>query len=123
MTAVRRKLIDYFESHCDRQLTIDDMMRDLAPEGVSRSAIYRNIDRMVSDGVLRRVQDSSRRSAYQYTASKHCCDHIHIQCTKCGRISHIEDDGERALKAALMNSEFKIDEQKTVLYGVCRKCC
>lgn len=124
MTAQRRQLIEYFERHCDQQLTIEDMTRDLAASGISRSAVYRNVDRMVGDGLLRRTQDSSRRSAYQYVGDTRCCDHIHIQCTKCGRISHIDDDNaERALKSALMSSNFKIDEQKTVLYGVCRKCC
>lgn len=121
-TAVRRQLLEYFESRCDRQLTVEDMLSDLAESGVSRSALYRNIDRMVSDGLLRRTQTAARRSAYQYIGSKRCSEHIHIQCTKCGRISHIEHSGEEALKAALKNSEFEIDEQKTVLYGVCREC-
>ncbi len=123
LTAVRRSLLDYFEHHCDEQLTIEDMLHDLADSGISRSALYRNVDRMVRDGLLRRSTDGSRRSAYQYVGGEHCCDHIHIQCTRCGRISHIEDDGERALKAALANSDFHIDEQRTVLYGICRKCC
>ncbi len=122
MTAVRRTLLDYFEHNCDRRLTIDDMQRELAASGISRSAIYRNVDRMVADGLLRRTAEG-RRSAYQYIASEHCCDHIHIQCTRCGVISHIEANEERALRAAFADSSFKLDEHKTVLYGVCRKCC
>ncbi len=122
MTAVRRTLLEYFESHCHEQLTIEDMQRDLSASGISRSALYRNIDRMVTDGLLRRTQDSARRSSYQYIAAERCSDRIHIQCTRCGRISHIEASGERALRAALKSSDFRIDEQKTVLYGVCRNC-
>ncbi len=121
MTACRKTLLEYLESHCDEQLAIEDMQRELAASGISRSALYRNVDRLVSEGVLRRVSNGSRRTAYQYIG-EHCCEHIHVQCTVCGRISHIEEAKERALKAALAGADFKIDEQKTVLYGVCREC-
>ena len=123
ITEQRRQLLNYFENHCDEQLTINDMTRDLRECGISRSAVYRNVDRMVNEGILRRASEDGRRSAYQYVGTKRCCNHIHIQCTKCGRISHIEDErAERALKLALQRSKFKIDEQKTVLYGICSKC-
>lgn len=125
MTAQRKMLIDFFEHHCDQQFTIDGIA-ELLKDGcsISKSAIYRNVDRMTEDGLLRRSSsDDGRCNTYQYVGAGHCCGHIHLQCTKCGRISHIEDENaENALKKALGQSNFKIDEQKTVLYGVCSKC-
>ena len=123
MTAQRRLLVEYFEQHCDRQLTAEQIAADMQSGEISRSAVYRNIDRMVKEGQLRRFATEDGRFTYQYVASAHCCEHIHMQCTRCGKIFHMEDhSAETALNAALAESDFKIDRQRTVLYGVCGGC-
>ncbi len=123
-TAQRRLLTEYFERHCDQQLTAERIAADMMQSGdISRSAVYRNIDRMVKEGQLRRFATEDGRLTYQYLASAHCCEHIHMQCTRCGRIFHMEDhSAETALKKALASTHFQIDQQRTVLYGVCGGC-
>lgn len=123
-TSKRKMLTDYFEAHRDLHLTAEQIVADLQDIGdISKSAVYRNLDRMVQDGRLIRSADEGGRLTYQYVAAKACCDHIHMQCTKCGKIFHMQNESaEGALKAALQSSNFEIDSRRTVLYGRCGGC-
>ena len=52
-TAQRGALLAFFQANRSRRFTIDDLMRELTGEAViSRSAIYRNLDKMTQDGLL-----------------------------------------------------------------------
>jgi len=124
ITAKRKLLTEYFEAHRDVHLTAERICADLQKTGeISKSAIYRNLDRMVQEGKLLRTADKEGRLTYQYVAAADCCDHIHMQCTKCGKIFHMQNESaEGALKAALQSSDFEIDSRRTVLYGRCGGC-
>ena len=46
-----------------------------------------------------------------------------MKCVKCSKILHMDDEAtSEMLVAALKKSNFKIDERKTMLYGVCDSC-
>ncbi len=124
MTAKRKMLVEYFEAHRDCHLTAEQIASDVQDLGeISKSAVYRNLERMVQEGKLIRSAGKDGRLTYQYVDAADCCDHIHMQCTRCGKIFHMENpSAEGALKAALKSSDFEIDSRRTVLYGRCGGC-
>ena len=53
----------------------------------------------------------------------HCEQHLHLQCTKCGRIFHLECDfmGEIAMHIQREHG-FYIECKKSIIYGICKDC-
>ena len=125
LTEQRRCLLDFFASHGGEAFSVDGILAAL-PEAaqVSRSAVYRNIDRMVRDGQLRKTLSADgHRTLYQYVDCGERCERIHLQCEKCGRVFHMEDaEEETRLREALDRSGFKLDEHASLLSGTCRDC-
>lgn len=123
-TKQRMELLRYFETNCDRELSISDILKHFQKDRkVSRSAIYRNIEKMTRDGLIRKsARQGGIGSLYQFIG-RNCSGHLHLQCKLCGKIFHLEDtSAQQKMEEALVKSGFRLDSQKTVLYGTCRDC-
>ena len=124
MTQQRKALLEYLSLHADEKLTARQIAADVSAEGISTSAVYRNLSELESEGKVRRVnQSGSREVFYQYTDGEHCKDCLHLSCEKCGKTYHMNMQGAQMLVQNLAQSdEFTIDKANTVLYGVCKEC-
>ncbi len=124
MTKQRKALLEYLSLHADEKLTARQIAADVSAEGISTSAVYRNLSELESEGKVRRVnQSGSREVFYQYTDGEHCKDCLHLSCEKCGKTYHMNMQGAQMLVQNLAQSdEFTIDKANTVLYGVCKEC-
>ncbi len=121
-TEQRKYLLDFFEKNRDRQFSIDVIQNEVT--AVSRSAIYRNINQMVDDGFIRRFQkEGCRKFYYQYVGNSECRAHLHLKCSACGTIFHMDLDTSNKLLEFLEHKiEFSLDINKTMLLGCCRAC-
>ncbi len=125
-TGQRKLLLDFFSAHGGEAFSVDGILAALPAEAqVSRSAVYRNVDRMVREGLLRKTLSADGNKAL-YQAAADCgthCERIHLQCEKCGRVFHMEDaEAEARLRDALGRSGFRLDEHASLLSGTCRDC-
>lgn len=123
-TKQRQKMLAYLSRHADELLTAKDLLAAPECDGVSLSAIYRNLAALESAGKVRRVSKSgSREVFYRYTAAEECREHLHLSCTKCGKTFHMgAEDTEALINAVARQRGFEIDREDTVLYGVCGDC-
>ena len=125
ITGQRKVLLDFLCSHCDRQFTIEEITKALCGDNtISKSAIYRNIDKLVREGsVQKSAAEGSRKFCYRYVEDTGCSDHLHMKCVICGRLYHLDSEATQTiLKLAQMNGSFRVNEKKTVLYGMCGNC-
>ncbi|MCR5690979.1 MAG: hypothetical protein K6G62_02060, partial [Eubacterium sp.] len=65
-----------------------------------------------------------KASCYQYSEQHESChQHMHAQCSRCGKIFHLENkifrSAEKKLKA---DYGIQIDYGKTVIMGTCKDC-
>ena len=124
-TDQRRILLTFFSENSGESFSVDQILSILSADAqISRSAIYRNVDKMVQEGLLRKMLSSDGRKAlYQYSACETHCDRIHLQCGKCGKVFHMENaSDEERLKSVLGQSGFRLDERAAVLPGTCKNC-
>lgn len=121
-TKQREQLSLFFEKHFDRQFTISQLAGII--DGISLSSLYRNINQMVSEGLVRRFQpEKSRKFLYQYIGHSDCADHFHLKCNKCGCIKHMDhNSADLFVKAVKAGSSFDLDPHKTILIGSCLSC-
>lgn len=124
MTRQRKALLDYLSAHADEALSAQEIAVALEREGVSLSAVYRNLGGLEAEGKLRRASKGSAREVYyQYTDADACKGSLHLQCKKCGRTFHMDSSGAEQLLGVVEKAEgFAVDKADTVLYGVCEIC-
>jgi len=121
-TEQRDSLLAFFAKYPDDLFTIDELKESVG--GISRSALYRNITPMAEQGLIRRVQkEGGRKFYYQYIGSRDCAGHLHLHCSDCGMVLHMNDKAVEAVMAAVRtNTDFDLDKSKTILLGHCPSC-
>lgn len=124
-TAQKNMLIAFLHKNADKAFTVEELATALGGKnGVGKSTLYRLLPNLVQAGEVKRFyKDNSRTALYQAVGCRHCDEHLHLKCTDCGRILHLDNDASTmVLRNVLRNSHFAIDEKQTVLFGRCEGC-
>ena len=124
ITKQRKLLLDILEEHCDETLSADQIAGFISDRSVSRSAIYRNLQFLESEGKIKRISvQGNNKIFYRYCDGEECREHIHLSCSGCGRTFHLDVNSTDSLVSSVIKgSDFEIDRQSTVLYGLCKEC-
>lgn len=110
-----------------RQFTCEEISDLLKKEGtpVGKATLYRFLDKLSETGEVRKfVEPGSKSARFQYIDSQlNCQEHLHMRCIQCGMLFHLGCEfmhgvGEHIQK----HHNFKIDNSKTVILGLCEKC-
>ncbi len=124
-TRQRASILAYLIHNQARHITADDIFAHLAAQGtpVGKSTVYRYLDQLVRQNVVRRYQwEEGERACYQYI-QEGCGEHFHMKCTQCGALIHLEcAELGRLLEHLSAAHQFQVDHTKTVLYGRCAAC-
>lgn len=123
LTSQRKALYELLEEHRDEALSADRII-ELIGDVASRSAVYRNLSALEKDELIKKTTASgSNKVFYRYVGSKECKDHLHLECSKCGKTYHLDMPATNVLIGDVMQgADFEVDSSSTVLYGVCGKC-
>lgn len=129
-TEQKRILLAYMKAHSDQSFTIEELCKRMKeelefPAVPGKSTVYRLMPELVEDGLVKRfVKANSRKFLYQMVCGDHCDRHLHMRCSVCGKLYHMEDkESEELLLQVMKKHHFQIDEGKTVLFGQCESCC
>lgn len=128
-TEQKRILLAYMKAHSDRAFTIEELCSRLKEEPAlksvpGKSTVYRIMPELIEEGLVKRfVKENSRKFLYQMVCGEHCDSHLHMKCSVCGKLYHMEDEESEALLLQVMRRHhFQIDEGKTLLFGQCEEC-
>ena len=91
---------------------------------MARSTSYNTRTRQLILDYLTANRRKGERAVYQYAdEAHHCHEHIHLKCTRCGEIFHMDchfmDEVRQHLQA---EHGFTLQCEGSILYGVCRRC-
>lgn len=120
-------VLQCLEGNSEKALTVDNIVDLLKQQGtpVGKTTVYRHIDKLVSQGSVRKfVSDSSTGATYQYMHNHHRCDeHFHLKCSLCGELVHLGCEFMKGIDEHIYSHHgFRVDNSKTVLYGICKNC-
>ena len=123
-TKQRKTLLDFFAAHTDETLSVRQIADAVTSEGISLSAVYRNIAAMEADGLVRPcVREGGREVLYRFSGADACRSRLHLTCNQCGKTYHMDAPATQTLvEQVAEDSGFCVDRSATVLYGVCRDC-
>ena len=123
-TEQRNILLTYLQTNPDTVFSAKQIAQSLADKNISRSAVYRNLAQLESEQKIKRVvKNGSHEAYYQFYDITDCRNHIHLSCTKCGKIFHMEgNDADRLSQMLNGNEGFELNKSETVIYGLCKEC-
>ncbi len=124
-TKQKKQLIEYFKENTHKQLSMNEIISDLCPDGTGKSTIYRLISKLTLNGTLIKMQGEDAKSVlYQYAGEEcECSSHFHLKCSQCGILIHLDCDHIANISKHIFDEHnFNIDMRKTVMYGLCGNC-
>ena len=123
-TRQRKALLTFLHTHPDESFSARQIADALDAQGVSLSAVYRNLTALESQGMIRRApKDGGHEILYRFTQADTCRQHLHLSCSRCGKTFHMDVQATNSLVEQVSQSaDFQLDRSNTVLYGVCGAC-
>lgn len=86
---------------------------------VSLGTVYRNLDVLLQDGMIRKLEFAGSETRFDGTVT----EHDHVRCRECGRIEDVFDlgpDGPPAQPTTLAG--FLIEGHRLEYFGLCPDC-
>lgn len=81
---------------------------------IDLATIYRNLERFVKDGVVKKLHLDNREARFEFQATPH----HHAVCTECNRLIHFTVQNEKIQQLIDIN-EFRVDEIEVTVRGKC----
>lgn len=103
----------------DRPLSPDEALRlaQKEVEALSIATIYRNINMLVEEGWLARVEIPGDSTRYEVAGKEH---HHHFQCNTCGALHELQ--GCAVQTKPKLPKGFKYGGHEFFVYGLCSAC-
>lgn len=126
-TKTQSQLLGVLQENAGRHFTAMELNTALAGSGkpVGLATIYRQLEKLEAQGLVRRYTTDDRGSAcWQYAGEGACChSHFHLKCTACGQLFHLECSHIAEIYSHVAaEHSFQIDPGRTVFYGICGEC-
>lgn len=126
-TKARKYILGYLEECGENTVSVADIINHLKEKNaaVNPATVYRCLNRLSAEHrVLKITQEKTKKSVYRFIGGERNCDeHIHIKCTRCGRVMHLECSFMQDIKEHLLKShDFALRCDGSVLYGLCGDC-
>ena len=126
-TKQRQAILDYLIDYKTSHVTVSNISEHLEKEGarVGVTTIYRHLDKLLEQGLVRKYQvDGTTSACFQYAdQGSECMEHFHLKCEKCGRLIHLNCSKTAELCRHIFEKhDFEIDFFRTVFYGLCSEC-
>lgn len=118
-------ILDLLQRNQSVHLTVEQMLNILKEEEtpVGKTTLYRFLETMIDSGEVQKFNLDNITSCYQYVGTDKVHNHYHLKCNICGKITHVDDPCINRMNNKIeKNCDFKIDQSRTVFYGICKEC-
>lgn len=122
-------LLGFLGKHPNRGFSIEELYAELifaCPDSKApgKSTLYRLIPKLISEGLVKRFSgECGRQFQYQIVPCKSREAHLHLKCTSCGCLLHLDcATSGRIISEVYTQSAFSLDQKETVLFGICKSC-
>ncbi len=126
-TKARKYILEFLENCGESTVGAADILKYLNENGVSinLTTVYRYLNKLTLEHkVIKITEAKSQRSVYQLISHKKSCDtHLHIKCTKCGKLIHLDCGFIEKFKEHIFKEHgFLLQCSDSILYGICEDC-
>jgi len=124
-TKQKEAVLACLKEHSEGHVHAADIAEHLAKAGskVGLTTIYRQLDKLVEEGIVKKFVTEGSSACYQYVGDGHCGEHFHLKCESCGKLIHLKCRTFDRLSAHILEEHgFLSDPGRTTLYGICGDC-
>lgn len=129
-TLARQLILQCLGENSESTATAEDIEVFLAgkEQKINRATVYRNLERLVSEGlVLKFPSDKGRKSCYQLAETHEhgsdCHDHLHLKCSECGKVIHLDCHFMDEFSEHIQNEHgFSMNFENSIINGLCDDC-
>lgn len=121
-TETREKIIEFLKMNKE-SFSAEEIYSALSESGASKSTVFRQLARLSQEAEIKRITSESSRSVrYQYVDREHCGSHLHLKCSSCGKLVHLDNDVTEFFEKSIKSSKrFSIDTG-AFIPGLCDTC-
>ncbi len=126
-TKNREYIIEILNNNINTTLSADNIFDYLQQKNIkiNITTIYRNLEKMAKeDIVLKFPSADGNKNFYQLKSHGFTYeDHLHLQCTQCGKVIHLDCDFMQSFVQHVKNDHnFDLTCGNSILFGLCDKC-
>ncbi len=128
-TKQRKELLAYLRSVSGSHVTVHDISNYFQQKGepIGTATIYRQLDRMVAEGLVNKyILDQVNGACFEYVDKTEHCQQptcFHCKCEHCGQLIHLKCEELEQIQEHLFSQHcFTLDPLRTVFYGLCEQC-
>jgi len=126
-TEKRTKILEFLKINSEKDVSVKEIENYLNNDvniSINVTTIYRYLDKLVKDGaILKHTNENGNGTTYQYATLHQCHSHLHIKCSNCGKIIHMNCEFMDELKNHIyQHHRFILECRTSMLYGVCDAC-
>ena len=126
-TSFKACLMEYLKAHKEQGICASEIYEAMRTQqiAVNLTTVYRNLEKLTASGALIKYKTAGEDSCvYQYVEpDADCCHHLHMQCSRCGKIIHLECPFMEEIRAHLLKQHgFALECKTSVLTGLCEDC-
>ena len=126
---VQIQLLRFLKKHSQKSFTIDEICNEMHEDGQittppGKSTLYRLIPKLVDENMVKQFSEGKgRKNVYQITGDETCGHHLHLKCTNCGKIIHMDNHISAELSQRIAaHNQFMVSAGKTTIFGICGEC-
>lgn len=125
-TKQKQLILSLLSENSNEQFTCEEIASMLKNNGtpVGKSTVYRYLLKLESEGKVRKFTENSKSAFFRYIKDIDGCEgHLHLKCLSCGDFVHLSCELMDEVNSHLIKDHhFRIDNSKTILYGLCENC-
>lgn len=126
-TRQREAIMEYLLSLKGEHVTADEIYQYFQQRRISvgLTTIYRNLDRMVDEGLVKKFNiEGISKACFQFLDKEMNRDeHLHLICENCGELIHLECRFVEKLSQHMASEHsFILKPEKSIFYGLCESC-
>jgi len=90
---------------------------------VGLTTIYRLIDKLVEEGIIKKTITNDNKTFYRYLEECNHENHFYLNCDKCGNLVHVDCDCINELSNHIFKEHnFKPSKDHIIINGICNNC-
>ena len=122
-TESHKKILDFLKQNKEKSFSAEEILAHVSQNGAAKSTVFRQLAKLSQNSEIKRIASASNRSVrYQFIDREHCSEHLHLKCSSCGRLIHLDDELTHFFEEKIKNSKsFSID-MSAFIPGICDGC-
>ncbi len=124
-TKNKEYIMNYLEEHHEETMSASSIYEAMQHDDlqVNLATIYRNLDKLHQEGLLRKVKNTEEECTYYQYIKPSCNTHLHMQCVRCGKVIHLDKQmNEKIMNYLKTQYDFLVDFKQSNIMGLCKEC-